>query len=57
MVEPGTDITVRALGKETTPDAVRVYFQVLNEKNHKAIRNGSVTFGVAGYSIGAAQSE
>ncbi|MBP8130371.1 MAG: MaoC family dehydratase N-terminal domain-containing protein [Candidatus Hydrogenedentes bacterium] len=57
MVEPGTEITVRALGKETTPDAVRVYFQVLNEKNHKAIRNGSVTFGVAGYSIGAAQSE
>jgi len=57
MVEPGTEITVRALGKETTPDAVSVYLQVLNEKNHKAIRNGSVTFGVAGYSIGAAQSE
>jgi len=43
MVEPNSEITVRVLGKEAVNDTTRVHFQVLNEKGHKAIRNGCVT--------------
>lgn len=57
MVEPGTDIVVRVVAKETTSDVTRVYFQVLNEKNHKAVRNGCATFGPVARSHDDAQSE
>lgn len=42
MVEPNSDIVVRAIGREQTDTETLVYFHVLNASGHKAIRNGCV---------------
>lgn len=42
MVEPDTDIAVRSVGRDRIGSETLVFFHVLNESGHKAIRNGCV---------------
>ncbi|MBN2311948.1 MAG: hypothetical protein JXR94_23420, partial [Candidatus Hydrogenedentes bacterium] len=44
LVLPGTPITVRVLGREQTGDTGRLFFDVLNAEEKKAITDGYATY-------------